>query len=211
MGREGRPDPKQYSPGEIADLEASRAASDAATERNREELKKNYTDEFVEELIQTRARTEMERDFRKREVDRKREKPENATKALNAIDSLWNDIDKALRYRPEHKDQSIIDKNWADDMLKILTELEEQIKFEGSFPSRMFDDIRKAGQKRDGPKPWIEGKWKRKVDALVRDLLRGSVERYTETPQEEKQRRAAGDRARSEYKAGEIREKVAEM
>ena len=72
----------------------------------------------------------------------------------------------------------------------------------------MFDAIYKEGGRQG---KWLEPNWKRKVEAFTGILVSECGESYTESPQEERQRRAAGDRARSEYKAGEIRERVDEM
>ncbi|OGL64453.1 hypothetical protein A3B21_05200 [Candidatus Uhrbacteria bacterium RIFCSPLOWO2_01_FULL_47_24] len=194
---------KQYSPGEIADLKASRAKSDAAIQRDTQRSNKDWKGATFAEEAEFRAKTEMEDDFRKRDEDKERYKLENKTAVLSAINRLWGDIDKALNYRPEQPDASIIDKNWAADMLKILTELEGQVKFEGSFPTRIFNDINRAGQSKDtGSKPWIETKWKDKVKALIGSILEGtgSGESYHESIEEERQRRAARDKAESAYK-----------
>lgn len=185
-------DRKQYPPGEIADLERSRTLSDNDIENRRNSHKKiGFSDEYSEELIQEQARQEMEVDLRRRE----RIKPKEVDGVLGEINRLWSDINQALNYRPERpKMESIIDKEWADAMLKSLIDLEEQIKIEGSFSTQIFD--KEEFKTRERTK-WLEPKWKNKIEAL-RMVLRQSGDVYSETPAEERQRRVKREKAIAE-------------
>ena len=187
---EGR---RQYAPGEIADLERSRAENDVAIDVEIQRLRGlGWSEKDAKESIQTDARQKMEFDLRKREAEMKRIKPKDKDKVLGEINRFWEDINQALNYKPESPLASVIDKDWAEAMLKVLNGLEEQIKFEGSFPTQVFEkeELKTRGL---GLK-WKEPKWVKKIEAL-RMALRDSGDEYTETSAEERQRRLARDQA----------------
>jgi len=117
-------------------------------------------------------------------------------KVLDAIDRLWNDINRALNYRPEKPEQSIIDKDWGNAMLTLLTDLEGQVKLEKSFSARVFDAVRDPLKDLGGPKRWIEGSWQRKVEALLSMLAK--EEPYTESSDQKIARQVARDKAVAE-------------
>lgn len=261
---------RKYPPGVEADFEISRAAHDAKLDKSRERLRKDYDadtvrraaeireergdaaaddyqkrreafrEEDVEDTIQGWARREMEADFRVREKDMERYKIENGTKVLKGIDRLRDEIYKALDYRPEHRGESVIDKDWGNAMLNVLNELSEQVRFEKSFPRRMFDVLRAAMEgrwdarytaftkplgadeakvrelryiaDREGEqKKYTQPKWKNGLRALEEILLESRGEFYAETPDNERKRMVERDEAIAEYQQGEVRKEIAEM
>ena len=176
-----------------------------------EKARRDHKDERVaketEEILEMWDRQERAFDVRQRIQDMEREKPKDAQTALKAIDGLWNRIDHALgeqaynnrNYRiPE---ESLVDKEWADYVLKILNNLRDQMKFEGSVSVRILDDLRKT---RNGTWSSESGRGQRHIESKwlegIGNVFSGFVgERYIETPDQERERRIARDNAIEKY------------
>lgn len=174
---------------DAAGSEADRikAERDAKRSKDIEEAKREIVYHVANERVREISR-------RIEDMDRVKPKPGNVKEALRALDQLADEINKDLwDYRgPGEK----IGKEWADYTLRILAEIGNQIKYEGSYTQRLRDDFFRAVEGRKDPNKetyqearsgaWVESKWKNKMRALV-PLVSGEL--FTETPQQELQRR----------------------
>lgn len=156
------------------------------------------------------ANTRMSDELRQRFRDMERRKVEgDETKALNEIDRLWNEIDRALNYRPGSVGESMIDKKWGDGVILLLNELRDHIRLEKSVPVRISEALITAIEggmderyTRDQTKKlrgWLEPKWQTKLRGLKDQLSLG--EEYFETPKDERKRREEKDKAVAAYLA----------
>lgn len=175
-----------------------------------EKARRDHKDEWVvketEEILAMWDQQEKAHDVQQRIQDMERKKPEDIKAALKAIDSMWDSIDDALRKQKyDHRnygvpEESLIDEQWADYVLKTLNNLRDQLRFEGSVSVRTLDDLRKARLGTWDPeaslkyRPHIEEKWLKGIGSLG---LGG--ESYIETPDQERERRISRDNAIEKY------------
>ena len=193
----------------IRDMKEDGASEDDITKY--EQARRDHKDERVaketEEILAMWDRQERAFDVQQRIQDMEREKPKDAQTALKAIDGLWNRIDQALREQAYNNrnyripEESLVDKEWADYVLKILNNLRDQMKFEGSVSVRILDDLRKA---RNGTWSSESGRGQRHIESKwlegIGNVFSGFVgERYIETPDQERERRIARDNAIEKY------------